>query len=419
MSRSTGKGALSIWTHYLKAIDFLSYRSPSYNGPAVKLGAGVQAWEAYEAADSRNLRILGSTCPTVGLAGAFTQGGGHADLSSTYGLAADQVLEWEVVAATGDHLAASPAKNSNLFWALSGGGGGTYGVVVSMTIKAFPDGPIGAANLSFAAQNISELAYWDAVTVFHSGLSKWVDKGGSAAYIITNESFNLQTATFPGISKTGVTALVQPLLNELQSLGIHYSVNISSFASYLLYYSHYFGPLPYGPYPSAQVQGGRLIPRSVVQSKNGNLTNALRKITASGAFSIVSVALNVSHRVARNNETSNAVLPSWRETLITMIASSVWNYTRPFSENVASQDEVTNSIDPILQEVTGTGSGVYMNEADFQQPDYQAQFYGSNYPALKSIKKKYDPDDLFYATAAVGSEAWTVAEDGRLCRSQS
>ena len=50
----------------------------------------------------------------------YYRGGGHSPISSKYGLAADQVLEWEVVTGTGQLITASPFKNSDLYWALSG-----------------------------------------------------------------------------------------------------------------------------------------------------------------------------------------------------------------------------------------------------------------------------------------------------------
>lgn len=61
-------------------------------------------------------------------------------------------------------------------------------------------------------------------------------------------------------------------------------------------------------------------------------------------------------------------------------------------------------------------SGAYLNEGDWKQPDWQATFYGSKYPTLQEIKKKYDPDQIFYARTAVGSETWSEQRDGRLCR---
>jgi hypothetical protein len=57
-----------------------------------------------------------------------------------------------------------------------------------------------------------------------------------------------------------------------------------------------------------------------------------------------------------------------------------------------------------------------MRQADFRQPNFQKYFFGRNYPALQKIKAKYDPNDIFYAWTAVGSEAWEERGDGRLCR---
>jgi hypothetical protein len=59
-----------------------------------------------------------------------------------------------------------------------------------------------------------------------------------------------------------------------------------------------------------------------------------------------------------------------------------------------------------------------MNEADFQQQNWQETFFGANYNKLLKIKNKYDPKGLLYATAAVGSEAWEVADNGRMCKAR-
>lgn len=69
--KSTGAGALAIWTHHLKDIVVFDYETSHYTGKAMKMGAGVQAFEAYEAAHEENLAIVGGECPTVGLAGGY------------------------------------------------------------------------------------------------------------------------------------------------------------------------------------------------------------------------------------------------------------------------------------------------------------------------------------------------------------
>jgi hypothetical protein len=70
----------------------------------------------------------------------------------------------------------------------------------------------------------------------------------------------------------------------------------------------------------------------------------------------------------------------------------------------------------IVVEAATPGSGSYVTEAEFRQPDIQTTLWGGNYNKLLRIKKKWDPSDLFYATVSVGSDVWNVQNDGRMCR---
>jgi FAD/FMN-containing dehydrogenase len=96
--KSTAKGGLSLWTHNLNSTQFIpTYESSYYTGPAIKLGAGIQGFGAYAAANATGHRIVGGVCPTVGIAGGFSLGGGHSILSNVHGTGSDNVLEWEGV----------------------------------------------------------------------------------------------------------------------------------------------------------------------------------------------------------------------------------------------------------------------------------------------------------------------------------
>jgi hypothetical protein len=66
----------------------------------------------------------------------------------------------------------------------------------------------------------------------------------------------------------------------------------------------------------------------------------------------------------------------------------------------------------IIRDAT-PGSGSYVNETDYFEPDWQRSFWGGNYQRLSEIKRKYDPEGLFYCHHCVGSEAWS--SDG-MCR---
>ncbi|KAL6716011.1 hypothetical protein ACLMJK_006973 [Lecanora helva] len=417
LGKSTGKGSLNLWTHNLKSTQVIKqYKSGYYQGAALKIGAGALGADAQSTAHGAGLRILGGSCPSVGIAGGYSQAAGHSVLSSEYGLGADQVLEWEVVTANGDHIVATPQSNTDLYWALSGGGPGTFGVVISMTVRAFQDGAVGGATLSFTSNNITKDTYWKAIAAWQAQLPALVDAGATAVYSMTPASFGIAPFTAPGKSEAEVDALLQPFTKQLKALNIKYSRNLSSEANFLDHYSKYFGPLPYGPYPTAQLLGGRLVPRSVVQNNNNGLTAAMRDIVENSSFYIAITALSVGNSPHRPQPVaSNAVLPAWRDAIMSVLVPSVWNFTEPRSEEVQTENQLTNSLIPKLKAVT-PNSGTYMNEADFHDASWKQDFYGVNYDRLSSIKRKYDPSNLFYALTAIGSDAWNVADDGRMCR---
>jgi FAD/FMN-containing dehydrogenase len=82
------------------------------------------------------LAVTGGAISTTGVAG-LTLGGGLGWLMGLYGLAADNLLEAEVVLATGDVVRARPDEHADLFWALRGGGG-NFGVVTSFVFSLHP-----------------------------------------------------------------------------------------------------------------------------------------------------------------------------------------------------------------------------------------------------------------------------------------
>ncbi|KAL8645399.1 MAG: hypothetical protein Q9226_007325 [Calogaya cf. arnoldii] len=221
---------VEIWTHYMKAMTCLDYKSEAFTGKAMKMGAGVQAVEAYQYAYDRGLTVVGGNCPTVGIAGGYTQGGGHSPLSSKFGMAADQALEWEVVTATGEHLIASPYQNADLFWALSGGGGRTYAVVASLTVKAHPELMTSAANLTFTSAGSSPDSFWNAVSVFHESIPSIVDAGAYAAFLLSSDSFALMPVQAPGLSNAQLQRLLDQTLRRLEQENIRYGeLNFGNF----------------------------------------------------------------------------------------------------------------------------------------------------------------------------------------------
>ena len=51
--------------------------------------------------------------------------------------------------------------------------------------------------------------------------------------------------------------------------------------------------------------------------------------------------------------------------------------------------------------------GSYVSESNFLEADWARAYWGPNYPRLAEVKKKYDPDGLFFVHNGVGSEEWS------------
>ena len=101
------------------------------------VGPGSNFERMYTAADEAGVLVVGGMCPTVGPVG-FGLGGGHGPLIRSLGLGADNILSVDLVTTAGDRILVSASAHSELFWALRGGGGGAFGVVVGMTVRLHP-----------------------------------------------------------------------------------------------------------------------------------------------------------------------------------------------------------------------------------------------------------------------------------------
>ncbi|KAI0269395.1 hypothetical protein BC834DRAFT_626099 [Gloeopeniophorella convolvens] len=143
--RSAGKGGFAIWTHGIQGISRNASFVPSGCNAStippqdsVTMGTGTQWETVYEFANNNSIIIVGGNAGHVGAAGGWVQGGGHSVLSQSFGMGVDNLLEATIVTPDGVHQTINECTNPDLFWAVRGGGGGTWGVLTSITYKAHP-----------------------------------------------------------------------------------------------------------------------------------------------------------------------------------------------------------------------------------------------------------------------------------------
>ncbi|KAI8714483.1 FAD-binding PCMH-type domain-containing protein [Fusarium sp. LHS14.1] len=426
-AKSTGYGALSIWTHNLKSIEvYEDYEEGDYKGPAVKAGAGVQAYEVYEAAKEHGVTLIGGEGQTVGVMGGFIQGGGHGPLSGIHGMASDSVLSFEVVTANGHLVTASESCNPDLFWAIRGGGGGTFGVVTSAVVKAHPKVAVATLTFAFASgvDGLTDEVFWKGVKAFWDRFPEYAKDNGNYEYFLitkteTGYSFSMQPWFAPKFTVEKLKKLVAPLFADFKELGISIKPEYAEFDDFYPAWQASF-PLEGWGNPAIR-QGSRLFPE-----ENWANETVISKTFDAVKGSIEDYGWFIAFNVYAGHEgyPDTAVNPGWRTALVHGIGAVFWDVTADEATKKNISDSLTNDYIQRWRDVT-PGGHAYCSESDYIEPDFQHSFWGSNWERLVEIKEKWDPYDVFYATNGVGSDKWELQDkifgnlpnqNSKLCR---
>ena len=144
LGTSNAPDSLLIWTRAMNKVTlhdaFVGLGCEGRVAPvnAVTAEAGAMWIDLYHAVTTEAGRyVQGGGCTTVGVAG-LVQSGGFGSFSKGFGTAAAGLLEAEVVTANGKVRTVNACNNEDLFWALKGGGGGSFGVVTKVTLRTHP-----------------------------------------------------------------------------------------------------------------------------------------------------------------------------------------------------------------------------------------------------------------------------------------
>ena len=198
--------------------------------PAVTFGVGIVGSELNNALASQRLFVVSGGAPTVAPGGGWGQSGGHSFVSHIYGLGVDQFLEFKVVTADGKLKVANEVSNPDLFWALRGGGGGSWGVVTQATVKVYKSPRALLQLLSINSSTASLASYshlndgadaaglYDAVAYLGSQLPDMVDRGAGGIFVTTPNSF-VGGALFFGENATAAYAqeIWGPVLEKMST----------------------------------------------------------------------------------------------------------------------------------------------------------------------------------------------------------
>ena len=285
---------------------------------AVTLSAGMQWGPVYSLAAAHDVEVVGGSDPTVGVIGQLV-GGGHGPISTQRGLAADQALEFQVVTPDGRLRICNAYQNVDLFWALRGGGGSTFAVILSVTVKTFPTRSVTAYGFLMNATNNDAL--WDASTFFHTQLVQLNEAGMTCYYFIrpgvaAGGAGGSLYGVFLSFGTDNATqySLLQPLVNGMRAGS--WKNSTTPFGGITTQYPNLYA-YEANSTDTEEVGfdgrlGSRLLDEQALNSDPAKLRLALEASTPPGEYLMGHMTTGKGVREAKPAGGGNAVLPAWR-----------------------------------------------------------------------------------------------------------
>jgi hypothetical protein len=432
LGRSDGYGSLEIWIRHLRTgvkfqkANTCGCSSSSWSGSTFVIGGGYTWSDVYPIAQANNVVVVGGGTPSVGCLGGWMQGGGHGPASRQYGLGADQLLEATVVLSDGSVVTANACQNQDIYFAIRGGGGGTYGVVTSATVKAHPNVNVSVQHVAIAPLTSNTSSLLDAITVLFGAYPSLNDQGyaGYGEWTIASPTplfANFYAGYVHGFytmnsTVAATTAAFAPTLAKLNAFNSSLFISVS-YVSYPDYWSFYYaesGVEP--PVGTSAALGSRLFSKADVTNDPTGLRAMIGVIAGtpdqytSNDFELVS-----GGQVFKDaSDPYSGLNPAWRISYFNNIVARGW---APGSSqatiNGVFNDITYTKVAAMQKQAPETGT--YMNEADRFDPNYEVDFYGTHYSKLYAIKTARDPKGIFYCPTCVGSDLWAPDSTGRLC----
>lgn len=418
MGRSTGYGSLIINTHTFKETTFVAkYSGPGkWDGSAATVGAGVQGRELYRQAFAQDPKvvIVGGECPTVGWGGGYIQGGGHGPLTTIYGMGADNILSFDAITASGEYVTANAEQNPDLFWALKGGGPSTFAVVTSLTVKTFPEVPVAGTILNINSTHTNDTEVFnEGFRIFHNLSNHYVDNGMFVYFELSLGRLHIAPFVAPKMDEAQLKAVLKPLFDQLDAAKIPYDAYTRAFPTFFEFYIDMFED----EQPNQNsVVGGRLFTKKDIETNGNAVADAILFASAPTANDF---GFSVGHIVNPGYGTpvvDNAIHPKWRNGSSFVITNVIMTGNESWEVKKEKEHVQTNIVGKAFRDA-GPDGAAYVNEGDLYEPNWQDAYWGSNYPKLLELRKKWDPAGVFYTQTTPGTEDWSVIEYGKkLCK---
>jgi FAD/FMN-containing dehydrogenase len=406
--------------------------------PAVSTDAGAMWMDLYNAATlERGRYVQGGGCTTVGVAG-LVQSGGFGSFSKGFGTAASGLVEAEIVTADGRVRVVNACTDPDLFWAIKGGGGGTFGVLTRLTLRTH-DLPESFGSAWGKIQAQSDAAFAKLIAHFISFYREKLfnPHWGEQVHFGPDNTFEISMVS-QGLEKSQVGEAWQSFFDWVNSSPKDFTVMspLSSGAwdsrgwwdvegnHSMIRDTRDGAPKNHGWWQDDQGQVGAFLygfdslwlPALLLQqNRQRHLADAL---FAASRHKQVQLHMNKGLAGAppealaatRQTATNPAVVDAFTLAIIADGEGPAYpGLARP-TMDLAAAHKNARDIDLATAELRKIvpNAGSYVSESNYFNRSWQNAYWGENYSRLRALKTKYDPDGLFFVHHGVGSEDWSA-----------
>ena len=445
---SDAPDSLLVWTRHMRDISlhdaFVAQGCAGMQPPqpAVTLQAGAMWIDAYNAVTTHGGRyVQGGGCATVGVAGLI-QSGGFGSFSKNYGLASAGLLEAEVVTADGVVRIANACTNADLFWGLKGGGGGSLGVVTRVTLRT-RELPVFFGVVSGVIKAETEVAYRaliaKAISFYQSELFNphW----GEQMVFCSDNRLRI-SMLFQGLGEPEARKLWAPFHDWVQAqkdCRFDKDLMIAALparhlwdAEFLRHYAPGVSvpdnragtPAEHIFWAGDQEQVAQFLhgyksawmPASLLQAaQQSKLVDAIFACSREWQMAFhfnkgLAGAPADAIRAAKDTAMNPQVLDAFALAIIGAEGPPAFPGMPGEGPDLSAARYEAQQVDKAMAALLRVAphAGSYVSESDYFERDWQRAFWGTNYPKLAAVKRKYDPDGLFFVHHGVGSEAWSA-----------
>ncbi len=384
------------------------------NGTA-SVGSGAVLIDVYTELWKGGRVIPAGSCATVGI-GGHALGGGVGYLTRKFGLTTDNIRRVTMVTAAGEVVVADENHHDDLLWASRGGGGGNFGIVTDFLFQTHPVAGVTTFSISWpwpaAAQVVSawqEFAPFAPDELFSVCLpiaSPGTNPPDMLVFgMYDGPQAELQTVLAPFIEAAGEPSSVPPAHlgtpERASPFGSGPSYTQRTWLEAAMFYAgcstmtfgecHLIGKTPLGQLQRDTNKGKssyavKPLPAQAIQT----MLSAVEAVLNEPGLSVGGIILDsYGGAVARIPKHATAFLH--RDALYSMQYFAGWEREAARSTVIANLKWIDNFYAAMRPYV----SGAYVNYIDPALRNSLPLYYGSNLPRLVSVKRKYDPHDVF------------------------